>query len=44
MYIILPVDFVWTNKNRMLKRIIGQKTYEIIGDGENCIMRSFVTW
>jgi hypothetical protein len=29
-------------ENRMLRRIFGPKRDEVTGEGENCIMRSFV--
>jgi hypothetical protein len=29
--------------NRVLRRIFGPKRDEVTGDGENCIMRSFIT-
>jgi hypothetical protein len=30
-------------ENRVLRRIFGPKRDEVIGAGENCIMRSFIT-
>jgi hypothetical protein len=29
-------------ENRVLRRIFGPKRYEVTGNGENCIMRSFM--
>jgi hypothetical protein len=29
-------------ENRVLRRIFGQKRDEVVGGGENCIMRSFI--
>jgi hypothetical protein len=31
-------------ENRVLRRIFGLKRDEVMGDGENCIMRSFITY
>jgi hypothetical protein len=30
-------------ENRVLRRIFGPKRDEVTGDGEDCIMRSFIT-
>jgi hypothetical protein len=30
-------------ENRVLRRIFGPKRDEVMGDGGNCIMRSFIT-
>jgi hypothetical protein len=31
-------------ENGLLRRIFGPKRDEVRGDGENCIMRSFITY
>jgi len=31
-------------KNRVLRRVFGPKREELVGAGEDCIMRSFITW